>query len=423
MVEKREKDVTILKGTIIHTPSKDRFECHEGAYLIGESGRVTGIFDRIPEQYRNVPVRDYGKCMIIPGLSDTHVHAPQFAYRGLGTDMQLMDWLNTYAFPTEAGFADMGFAETVYSAFADELVRNGTVRAVVFATLHVPATIRLMEILEERKIRALVGKVNMDTLSPDCLCETPEESLAATRRWLEETKDRFRYVKPAVTPRFIPTCSDQVLEGTGKLAAEFDVPIHSHISEDLGEMAISRSRHPEYDNDGDVYDHFGLLTDRTVMAHFLYPTEHELELIRDRGVTIACCAQSHGNVAAGIAKTRRMLDMGIKVGLGSDIAGGCSVSIFRAMSDALYMSKLRYLESGKTENFLTASEAFYLGTVGGGQLFGKTGCFLPGYEMDALVIDDTSLAIPGERRTSEERIERVIHLADDRNVIERVKPE
>jgi guanine deaminase len=115
-----------------------------------------------------------------------------------------------------------------------------------------------------------------------------------------------------------------------------------------------------------------------------------------------------------------MLDRGIKVGLGSDIAGGCSVSILRAMSDALYMSKLQYLESGKKDSFLTASEAFYLGTAGGGQVFGKTGCFLPGYEMDALVLDDTAFSIPGEALTDAERIERFIHLADDRHIVTHV---
>ena len=409
----------ILHGTIVHTPTKDVFDCHPDSYLISEDGKVTGIFQELPEKYKNVPVLDYGNSLILPGLCDMHVHAPQFVYRGLGIDLQLMEWLDRYAFPTEARFADLSYARIYYEAFADALAKNGTTRAVIFGTLHAPATELLMEILEKKKIGAYVGKINMDTLSPDYLCETPEQSLADTRKWIEDTKDQFRFVKPAVTPRFIPTCSTSVLEGLGKLAQEFDLPVHSHISEDLGEMSIVRDRYPQYDNDGDVYDHFGLLTSHTVMAHFIYPTLHEMELIKERGVTIAHCPQSNGNVEAGIPPIRQMLDLGIKVGLGSDIAGGYSVSIFRAMSEAVYLSKLQWLRSEKKDSFLSVPESFYLGTKGGGQFFGKVGSFETGYELDAIVIDDRSLCVPADRLSTEERVERVIHLSDDRNIIAR----
>ena len=409
----------ILHGTIVHTPTKDVFDCHPDSYLISEDGKVTGIFQELPEKYKNVPVLDYGNSLILPGLCDMHVHAPQFVYRGLGIDLQLMEWLDRYAFPTEARFADLSYARIYYEAFADALAKNGTTRAVIFGTLHAPATELLMEILEKKKIGAYVGKINMDTLSPDYLCETPEQSLADTWKWIEDTKDQFRFVKPAVTPRFIPTCSTSVLEGLGKLAQEFDLPVHSHISEDLGEMSIVRDRYPQYDNDGDVYDHFGLLTSHTVMAHFIYPTLHEMELIKERGVTIAHCPQSNGNVAAGIPPIRQMLDLGVKVGLGSDIAGGYSISIFRAMSEAVYLSKLQWLRSEKKDSFLSVPESFYLGTKGGGQFFGKVGSFETGYELDAIVIDDRSLCVPADRLSTEERVERVIHLSDDRNIIAR----
>ena len=361
-------------------------------------------------------MQDYGDALIIPGLTDLHVHAPQFVYRGLGVDMQLMDWLNHYAFPTEARFADLAYAEIYYRAFADAMAKAGTTRAVVFGTIHVPSTIRLMEILEEKGIGAYVGKVNMDTLSPDFLCEDAQQSLADTEQWLCDTIDRFQLVKPAITPRFIPTCTSPLLEGLGKLAEKYQVPIHSHISEDLGEMSVVRDRYPEYDNDGDVYDHFGLLNERTVMAHFLYPTDHEIELIANKGVYIAHCAQSHGNVAAGLSPLRRMLRAGVHVGLGSDIAGGCSICLLRAMSDAIYMSKLKWLESGKQDDFLSASEAFYLGTKGGGSFFGKVGSFEKGYELDAVIIDDSSLRVSADTLSLEERMERIIHLGDDRHV-------
>lgn len=410
---------TILKGNIIHTPTKDAFECTAHGYLIVEDQTVKAICTELPAEYANMPVMDYGDKLIIPGMCDMHVHAPQFVYRGLGIDLQLMDWLNRYAFPTEARFADLEYARIYYEAFADEMAKNGTTRAVIFGTIHAPATELLMEILEKKKIGAYVGKINMDTMSPDYLCETPEQSIADTEKWILDTKERFQYVRPAVTPRFIPTCSTEVLKGLGELAAKYNLPVHSHMSEDIGEMNIVRDRYPEYDNDGDVYDSFGLLTNHTVMAHFIYPTQHELELTKERGVTIAHCPQSNGNVAAGIPPIRRMLDMGIKVGLGSDIAGGYSMCLFRAMSEAAYLSKLNWLATDKKESFLTVPETFYLGTKGGGQFFGKVGSFEAGYEFDALVIDDANLSTPADKLTLEERIERVIHLADDRNIVAR----
>ncbi len=410
---------TILKGNIIYTPEKDALICVPDGYLAAEGNEIKGVYETLPEAYKDVPVTDYGDRLIIPGLSDMHVHASQYAYRGLGLDMQLMDWLNIYAYPEEARFKDLDHARIYYEAFADELAKNGTTRAVIFATLHVPATELLMEILEEKHIGAYVGKVNMDILTSPDLTETAEDSLAATRQWIEDTRDKYQLVKPAITPRFIPTCSSDLLKGLGNLAAEYDLPVHSHISEDIGEMDIVRERYPAYDNDGDVYDSFGLLNAHTVMAHLIYPTDHELELLRDRGVTIAHCPQSNGNVAGGIPPIRRMMKAGIKVGLGSDIAGGCNASILRAMSDAMYLSKLQWLKSDKQDDFLTVPEVFYLGTKGGGQFFGKVGSFEPGYELDAVVIDDENLKIPGESLTLEERIERVIHLSDDRNIYAR----
>ncbi|MBP3880549.1 MAG: amidohydrolase family protein, partial [Lachnospiraceae bacterium] len=389
------------------------------SYLVAEDNQIAGIFRELPEKYADVPVSDYGDRLIIPGLCDMHVHAPQFVYRGLGLDLQLMDWLNKYAFPTEARFADENYARIYYKAFADEMAKSGTTRAVVFGTLHVPATEILMEELNERGVAAFVGKVNMDTLSPDYLCETAEQSLLDTERWIVETADRYPLVRPAITPRFIPTCSTEVLEGLGRLAEKYKVSVHSHISEDLGEMSVVRERYPDIPTDGEVYDRFGLLGGRTVMAHFLYSTKEEMELVAGRGVTIVHCPQSHGNVAAGFSPLRKMLKAGVKVALGSDIAGGCSIGILRAMSDAIYMSKLQWLLSGKQDMFLSVAEAFYLGTMGGGQFFGKVGCFEPGYEFDAVVIDDASLNVPADRLTLEERVERVIHLGDDRNVIGR----
>lgn len=407
---------TILKGNIIHTPVCGEFSCFKDSYLIAEDNRIIGIFDNLPQEYKNNEVTDYGDNLIIPGLCDVHVHAPQYVYCGLGIDLQLMDWLGTYAFPVENKFADLNYANEYYERFVNALKANGTTRAVIFSSKHVEGTKVLMDILEKHKIGAYVGKVNMDTFCPEYICEDTKQSIFDTERWILETKDKYKYVKCAITPRFIPTCTSEILKACGDLASKYNLHIHTHCSEDIGEMEIVRDRYKEFKTDGEVYDHFGLLTENTVLAHFIYPTKEEMELIKDRGVMIAHCPQSNGNVRAGVPPIRQLMNMGVKVGLGSDIAGGYSVSIFRAMADAEYLSKIRWLETNKEDTYLSVPEAFYLGTKGGGQYFGKVGSFEKDYEFDALIIDDSNLGSKLDDYSLAQRIERVIHMADDRNI-------
>ncbi|MGB4660663.1 MAG: amidohydrolase family protein [Mobilitalea sp.] len=412
-------NITILKGNIIHAPTSYEILYHPSSYLIAEGNRTIGIFDRIPTAYAEEPITDYGDSLIIPGLCDLHVHAPQFVYRGLGLDMQLMQWLDTYAFPTEAKFSDISYAKEYYEAFTSTLAKYGTTRAVVFATIHPESTELLMDLFEKYRIAGYIGKVNMDTFSPEHLSETTEGSLADTRKWIERTINKYTLVKPAITPRFIPTCTTELLRGLSELAAEFNLPVQSHISEDYGEMEIVRERYPEFETDGDVYHHFNLLSHQTVMAHLIHPNTSEMDLMRDKQVMIAHCPESNTNLAGGIAPVKRMLIHQINVGLGTDIGGGHSPSILRGMSEALMISKLRWLEDNKSEPFLTLSEVFFMGTRGGGKFFGNVGSFEPEFEFDAVVIDDSSLSIHAKDFTLPERLERVIHCSDDRNIIAR----
>lgn len=131
---------------------------------------------------------------------------------------------------------------------------------------------------------------------------------------------------------------------------------------------------------------------------------------------VAICPQSNTNIASGIAPTRKYIEYGLRLGLGSDIAGGSSLSMFRAMTDAIQCSRLYWRLIDQSAQPLKVEEAFYLGTMGGGEYFGKVGSFLPEYEFDAVIIDDSSIKHP-QPLTLKERLERVIYLSDDRNVI------
>ena len=225
-----------VKGNLFYTPVCGKLARHPGAYLVCENGTVAGIFDTLPDRYQGIPVEDYGDKLILPGLVDLHVHGGQYAYRGLGMDMELLDWLEKNAFPEESRFAEAAYAEAAYRIFVDALLHSATTRASIFATLHRPATLRLMEMLEKAGLPCFVGKVNMDRNSPDYLRESTGESLAETRRWLEESQN-FTVVRPILTPRFTPSCTDELMDGLGKLHREFGTPVQSHLSENLSEIA------------------------------------------------------------------------------------------------------------------------------------------------------------------------------------------
>ena len=406
----------ILKGNICYSKTPQELQVLENGYIVCENGVSKGAFSAIPEMYRAFRVVDYGDCVIIPGLCDIHVHAPQFAFRSLGMDMELLEWLNTYTFPEESKYVEIDYANIAYGHFVDALRRGATTRAVVFATLHTPATVMLMEKLERSGLVSFVGKVNMDRNCPDFLrAESADAAYLSTKAWIESTKDAYKNTSPILTARFIPTCSDELMKRIKELQIEYGLPVQSHLSESPGEIEWVRKLCPNDATYGGAYDRFGLFGGEgvpTIMAHCVWSEGAEEELIRDNGVYVAHCPQSNINLASGIAPIRRFLKNGIRVGLGSDVAGGCHTSIFRAISDAVQVSKLYWRLVDQSDAPLKVEEAFYLGTAGGGSFFGKVGSFDEGYEFDAVVIDDSGISSSNPLKV-EERLARIIYLSDD----------
>lgn len=409
----------ILKGNICYSKSLTEILVREDSYLVCQEGVSKGVHSVIPKQYKELPVIDYGSQIIIPGLTDLHVHAPQFPFRALGMDMELLDWLNSHAFPEEAKYADQEYAAKSYEIFVDDMKRGATTRACIFGTRHVEATETLMDLLEDAGISAYVGKVNMDRNAPEYLAESSAgQSAKDTLLWLDRVAGKHQQVKPMLTPRFIPSCTDELMEMLKEIQVRYHLPVQSHLSENEGEIAWVKELCPWSGCYGEAYDKFGLfggLDCKTVMAHCVHSGEEETALMKKNGVYVAHCPQSNMNLSSGIAPIRSFLEQGLNVGLGSDVAGGSSSSIFRAMTDAIQVSKLRWRLVDQSLKSLTLAEAFYLGTKGGGSFFGKAGSFEEGYELDAVVLDDTNLYHPQEI-TTEERLERMIYLSDERNI-------
>ena len=410
--------INIYKGNIVFTPSKDCFEIIENGYLCVKDGIILEVSSEIPEKFTDYTLTDFGDKLIIPGFTDLHLHAPQFPNRGLGLDEQLLVWLEKYTFPEEKKYSDLEYAEKVFTKVAELLLRFGTTRAVIFNTIHIESTDLLMSILDKFKLPSYVGKVNMDRNSPDFLQETTEKSLQDTKKWIENTISKYNYVKPIITPRFSPTCSKDLMNGLSEFAKIYKLPIQTHISENKEEVSLVKELHPENKSYADVYDSCNLLGERTILAHCVYNTDDELDLMKKRGIFAAHCPNANYNLASGIMPLRKMLDMDINIGLGSDVGAGHEISIAKVMRATIQASKIAWIESGKEFSPISLSEAFYLGTKSGGSFFGNVGSFEVGYEFDALVIDDSNLNI-GYEKDIHERIERFIYIGDDRNIVKR----
>lgn len=408
----------VLRGNLCYSADMDRLETREHAFLVCLGGRCAGVFDTLPQRYAQLPLFDFEDRLILPGMTDLHVHAPQFSFRGLGMDMELLEWLNTYTFPEESKYRELDYAERAYGSFVSHLRRSETTRAVIFATIHVPATELLMQKLEDAGLCSFVGKVNMNRNCPDYLREaSTTQAVRDTYRWVTETKDRFAHTKPILTPRFIPSCTDDLMYALRDLREEFDLPVQSHLSENYSEIEWIKELCPRSKNYGDAYDQFGLLGGSypCIMAHCVHSDEAEQQLLRERGVFVAHSPESNINLSSGVAPVNRFLDNGLHVGLASDVAGGSHESMFRATMHAIQASKLRWRLYDQSVKPLSFERAFYLATLGGGAFFGQVGSFLDGYELDAIVLDDASLDHP-QPLSVRARLERAIYLADERNI-------
>ncbi len=410
----------IIRGNILFTPRRGELRALPRGYAVCRGGVCLGAFQSLPGEYRGIPVTDYGDALIIPGLVDLHIHAPQYAFRGTGMDCELLEWLKRYTFPEEARYVDLDYATRAYSLFAKQMKKSATTRAVIFGTVHREATLLLMDLMEETGLISYVGKVNMDRDAPDELREpSPEVSAFDTFGFINAALRRgYRRTRPILTPRFIPSCSDALLRELSEVRRAYDLPVQSHLSENPEEVALVKRLVPSAAFYGEGYERFGLFGGeaRTVMAHCVYSTEAEVERIRKNGVWVAHCPNSNLNICSGIAPVRRYLEAGIRVGLGSDVAGGQTESMFRAVTDAIQVSKVRWRYLDPEARPLSFPEGLYLATKGGGSFFGRVGSFEPGYEFDAVVLDDSILPHPYPM-TLAERLERAVYLGLDREGI------
>lgn len=339
-------------------------------------------------------------------MLDTHIHASQYANAGIFGKSSLLDWLETYTFPLEASLKDLSKARRVYSRCIRRTLSHGTTTATYFATLDVAATNLLADLCLSMGQRAFVGRVCMDDLrlNPEYYRDaSAAETLRATQQTIDHVRGidpGFDIVSPILTPRFAPSCTREAMAGLAQIHRETGLPIQTHVSENVGEIQLVKHMFPEADSYTGVYDKYGLLTDKTVLAHAVHISEAEASLIAGRKSKISHCPCSNTSLTSGSARVRWMWDKGIDVGLGTDMSGGYSPSILEAARQAAMVS--RHVAMGihvpdgddaaaaeKERAKLTVEEVLYLATRGGAQCVGledKIGGFQVGMEWDAQLV-------------------------------------
>ena len=407
----------ILHGDILWSRDWDTLEIHEDSYIIIEDGGVAGVYDTLPETWRQCPVTDYGRGLIIPAFSDLHIHAAQYLQRGTHMDLLLSDWLSSYTFPQESKFRDINHAEAVYDMVAADMVRHGTFHASVFTTIHREGAQIMLDRMQQRGMYGVVGKVNMDQGAPDYLCETVAESLRETERFLSDNAGNKK-VRPILTPRFAPTCSEELMMGLGKLAKQYGCGLQTHLVESRWEAAEALRVFPGYGSDAEIYERAGLMDHGpSIFAHVIFPTAEDLRILKKHGAYAVHCPDATNNIIAGIMPTAALQDQGANLSLGSDVAGGHHISVYRQIARAVQLSKLKEFYEPEGNRSISLVNAFYMATRSGGSVFGKVGAFDAGYRFNALVID--GVEDPGFPESPVHRLERFCYNGDDRNIVGR----
>lgn len=435
----------VIKGTGFSSISQQEIEILEDhLFCINEEGFIARRISPDENDYRMIlhQAQDTKTLLelkpgqyLLPGFIDLHIHAPQWAQSGTALDLPLYEWLNTYTFPLEAKFSDLTFAKKVYSHLVDTLLASGTTTALYFTTIHEEASYLLAKICAERGQRALVGKVVMDDTMQNPVFyrdASSESALAGTERFVQRVQQLNETTKqgvyPVVTPRFVPSCTDQVLVGLGRIAAEYDVHVTSHCSE--SDWAHDHVKERFGKNDAQVLNEFGLLTDKAIMAHSNFLSDEDAETYRQQGTAIAHCPVSNAYFANSVIPIKHFSDMGVEVGIGTDLSGGYDPSVYSAIRQAVISSRMledgvdpakEAVSRGRTNSRISIKEAFYFATAGGGESLSlPIGRLAENYTFDAQIIDtrieDASIPIFDEMESLDDIFQKLLYLSQRRNI-------
>ena len=378
-----------FRAQILNPVSNTQVDFYDrGQLIVNDKGRILELSNDAPKK------PDLEGRLIIPGFIDTHVHLPQYHFLGEGLGLPLLEWLQKYTFPTEMRFSNDSFARAVANKFFDDLISHGTTTALVYSTIHKNAADIAFQNAAEKGLRAIIGKVMMDRNSPEELTENTaasmRDSIGLYQKWNGFDNGRLQYV---FTPRFAPTCTERLMESVGEFARRNDAFVQTHLSENTDEIAWVNGLFPGSGNYTQVYDSLGLTGQKVIMAHSIHLNDDEVGVLKSTNTKIAHCPYSNQNLLSGTMQYFRLSDNGLVVGLGTDVAGGPSISMFVQMGKAIEESaKIQAQWDGRV---LSPTEAFYLATLGGAKVLSMdnvAGNLAVGKEADFLVINKRQLS-------------------------------
>ncbi|KAF9740275.1 hypothetical protein PMIN06_010402 [Paraphaeosphaeria minitans] len=449
---------TIYTGAFAHCVALADMEIVEqGAIAVDEQGVIRFVEQEVDVEDVRKRYEGWGDAKVVsvkdgfffPGFIDTHTHAPQHPNTGLFGKTTLLDWLDKYTFPMESSFSSLDKASRIYTNFVSRTLSHGTTTCAYYATRHVEATNLLADICLARGQRALVGRVCMDTLSPEYYRDESVESAVRDSKacidYARSIDAEGSIVRPIITPRFAPSCTAPCLTGLGKLAQETDAFVQTHVSENTSEVALVKKLFPNSESYTHVYDEASLLTPKTILAHAIHLSVEERKLVKERGSKISHCPASNTALTSGCCRVRELLNEGITIGLGTDVSGGFSPSILEEARHAIWTSRFVAMgnpaaaaSSLNNAAKLSTAEALYLATRGGAAVVGledRVGGFEVGKEFDAQMIRLGSVPEEGDNEgvfgedgaggpvdlfgfeSAEEKVEKWVYSGDDRNCV------
>lgn len=415
----------------------------------GPRESVTSSLSSATNDMSYIKLSEYEFCS--PGFIDCHIHAPQYVFTGTATDKPLMGdggWLQKYAFPAEKTVRKMNLSDTssncpskiddVYQRVVRRTVCCGTTTAMYFGTVHLEPTKVLCQVISDVGQRGIVGKVCMDCNDLDHeYCQSLDQNISETIQMIEYTQKlpnaKRGLLSPAITPRFIPSCSPTLLEELGRVAAQYKCHIQSHISESIDEISAVRDKciGNENNTDAQIFDDHGLLTDKTIMAHGNWLTDEDVQLLKNRGSAIAHCPLSNYFFAGKLLQTRQLMEKNLKIGLGTDVAGGYSPSMMDAARNAVITSQMvswvqRHQGNpcNPVNHIIDYRHAYYLATLGGAEALGLqniVGTFHVNKEFDAIVFSAAPSITNNidifQADSKEDVFQKICNLGDDRNIV------
>ncbi|KAA8650903.1 hypothetical protein EYZ11_009998 [Aspergillus tanneri] len=430
-------------GTLIHSISPSTLEILANTLIVvSSSGTILSIHpstdpDDIPSLLSphhltpsTCPTLFLSSSQFLcPGFIDTHTHAPQWSQRGLGRGLPLLAWLETLTFANEAKCASPDHATKLYTSCVRGGLNQGITTACYYGSLHKSASLILARICLQLGQRALIGKCNMNRHAPSWYTESStDQSLVDTESFIHELQALdpiHNLITPVLTPRFAISCSPDLLSGLGDLARKHPhLPIQTHFNESRAEIDFTASLFPTFTSETEIYESFHLLTNKSILAHAIFLKHGELDRLRQLDCGIAHCPVSNTCMDEYmIAPVREYLDAGIKVGLGTDCGGGYTSSMLEVMRQAYLVSVARKTISQGKGEALSVDEGFYMATLGGARVAGldaKVGNFVPGKELDALLVSvdvDGVMADVAEGESRRDVFEKFVMTGDDRNIV------